>query len=68
MARDYLSLSSRLGYLEHGPERANALAAMRRHSDLIWAAPARLASRSAPRQWFNELELRQPSGDDGPAH
>jgi hypothetical protein len=49
LARDFLSLSSRIGYLEHGPERAQALAAMRRHAT-ISGVTAKPASSPAPRR------------------
>jgi hypothetical protein len=64
LAQDFLSLSSRIGYLEHGPDRAQALAAMGRHTDWLernGEAGEGIRARSV----LNEIKNRQPLGDDG---
>ncbi len=63
LAQDFLSTASRIGYLERGPDRAAALAAMRRHADYLGrngAAGEQIRAQAV----LNELEKRQPSGDD----
>jgi hypothetical protein len=52
-----------MGYLDHGPERAQALAAMRRHAT-ISGATARAGEQPRAQAVVHELEQRMPSGDD----
>lgn len=63
LARDFLALSSRLGYLEHGPARAEALAAMRRHSDWL-GRNGKDGEQIRANIVTQEIEKRQPAGDD----
>lgn len=63
LAQDFLALSSRLGYLEHGPERMQAIAEMRRHSDWL-GRNGEAGEQIRAQAVVGEVELRQPSGDD----
>jgi Large polyvalent protein associated domain 39 len=61
LAKDYLATSSRIGYLEHGMERTQALQAMRDHADTNLNNPREQIRAQAV---IHELEQRLPSGDD----
>ncbi len=63
LASDFLGTASRMGYLEHGPDRTAALEAMRRHS--TWLGDHGAAGEQIRAQAvIHELEQRMPSGDD----
>lgn len=63
VANDFLAATNRIGYLEKGPDRDEAMGAMRRHIGFL----ERNAGRGDPitaRQVYEELERRVPAGDD----
>lgn len=63
MAQDFLTTATRLGYLEHGVDRTNALSAMQRQVDYLGRTTEGDQQRRA-QQVLNELQRRTPSGDD----
>lgn len=63
LARDFLSTSSRIGYMENGPERYAALADMRRHVDDL-GRTGQAGEQIRAQAVLHELEQRMPSGDD----
>ena len=60
LAKDFLSTSSRIGYLENGPLRTQAIQAMRDHADTLTGRGEQIRAQDV----IHELEQRMPSGDD----
>lgn len=63
LARDMLDFAARVGYLDHGPGRAAALSAMRRHADYL-GRTREDGSQIKASAVIGELEQRGPSNDD----
>lgn len=63
IAKDFLTTSSRLGYLEHGGDRTRALSAMQAHADWLGRNGTGEEQRRA-QAVVNEAQQRLPSGDD----
>jgi hypothetical protein len=63
LAQDFMSLSSRIGFLKHGSDRIQAVAEMRRHTR--WLEQNGEANEGIRASAVaGEMEQRQPAGDD----
>lgn len=63
IARDMLGTASRVGYLEHGPEAAEARAAMQRHADYLGRTGG-AGDQIRAQAVVDEVAKRAPAGDD----